>query len=75
MANIHIKNNANIPMLLTHSKDDEVIEIEFGRQACAAWGALGLKPIYVEYEDGGHEIQEPRGYNDIEGFLVRIIGR
>jgi len=75
MADLQIKNNVDIPMLLTHSKDDEVIEVNFGKQARTAWQELGLHPVYEEYEDGGHEIEETKGYSDIENFLVGIIGR
>jgi lysophospholipase-2 len=75
MADLGIKNNADMPMLLTHSKDDEVIEFEFGRQAGAVLRELGLNPMCREYEEGGHEIEVTRGYGDIEQFLVGIIGR
>jgi len=67
--------NINIPMLLTHMKDDEVIKVNLGKQARTAWQELGFEPVWKEYEDGGHEIQETKGFADIEKFLVGVVGK
>jgi predicted esterase len=57
------------PALLAHSVDNYVIEVEHGRAARDKLQSLGLQPAYREYETGGHEIEETKGYQDIEDFL------
>ena len=59
------------PVLLCHAADDEVVDIELNRQACAALEGLGMKVQWKQYQDGGHWINEPQGYDDIGTFLAR----
>ncbi len=58
-------------VLLCHSVDDEVVDIELGRQAGAALRGLGMEVEWREYRDGGHWINEPLGYDDVVAFLAR----
>lgn len=59
------------PVMLCHAADDEVVDIELNRQACATLEGLGMKVQWKEYQDGGHWINEPQGYDDIVAFLAR----
>lgn len=59
------------PVLLCHAVDDEMVDIELNRQACAALKALGMEVEWKEYQDGGHWINEPQGHDDILVFLAR----
>lgn len=65
--------NIEMPVLLMHSKNDNVIEVDFGREARDAISTLGLKPMYKEYKDGEHTVTK-EGYGDIEMFISGIIG-
>ncbi len=58
------------PVLLGHAVDDEVVDIELNRQACAVLELLGMKVQWKEYQDGGHWINEPQGYDDMLLFLA-----
>lgn len=59
------------PVLLCHAVDDEMVDIGLNRQACAALKELGMGVESMEYRDGGHWINEPKGYDDIVAFLAR----
>lgn len=59
------------PVLLCHAVDDEMIDIELNRQACTALKGFGMEVEWKEYQDGGHWINEPQGYDDIVAFLAR----
>lgn len=61
------------PMLLTHSRDDEIIDIKFGRDAFQFLAKSGASLCSKEYNTGGHEIQELDGYTDIEAFLMSAL--
>lgn len=60
----------NTAVFLSHSKDDEVVPVQNGRD---------LRDIlkehqnveWHEYEDGGHWVNEPQGVDDIADFLKR----
>ena len=59
-----------IPVLLCHAVDDEVVDIELSRQACDVFEILGMNVQWKEYQDGGHWISEPQGYDDMLLFLA-----
>ena len=42
------------PVLLCHTTDDEVIDIELGQQACEALKRMGMNVTWKEQKDGGH---------------------
>lgn len=58
------------PVLLCHAVDDEVVDIELNRQACAVLEILGMRVQWKEYQDGGHWLNEPQGYDDMLFFLA-----
>lgn len=70
-SNASAKAALTIPVLLCHAVDDEMVDIELKRQACAALKALGMEVEWKEYQDGGHWINEPQGHDDILAFLAR----
>ena len=58
------------PVLLCHTTDDEVIDIELGRQACGVLKNLGMNVTWKEQKDGGHlDILRTSGLDTIVGFL------
>lgn len=59
------------PVLLGHAVDDQVVDIELNRQACAALQVLGMEVQWKEYQSGGRWINEPQGEDDIVAFLAR----
>jgi len=63
-----------IPMLITHSQDDEVIDAQEGTAAFSALRGLGSNVVFKEYAHGGHEICEPQGFDDIQQFLLGFLG-
>lgn len=63
-----------VPLLLMHSEDDEVIGIADGKQAREVLkGALGMKVEYTGFEDGGHAIKEPHGWDLIRSRLNSLV--
>jgi predicted esterase len=62
------------PILLEHSRDDEVISVENGVQMRDMLGQLGFRSVeWHEYEDGGHWINEPQGVDNLVDFLRRVM--
>jgi phospholipase/carboxylesterase len=55
------------PVLWQHGTADPVVPVEFGREACAALGELGMAVDHAEYPIG-HEISE-QGLVDMTGWL------
>lgn len=70
-SNVSAQSVLSTPVLLCHAVDDEMVDIELNRQACAALKALGMEVEWKEYQDGGHWINEPQGHDDILVFLAR----
>lgn len=60
------------PMVIMHSQDDEVIEVQEGREASTALRDWGFNVMFTEYKNGGHEICEPHGYDDLQEFLIKV---
>jgi len=63
----------NIPMLITHSQDDEVIDVQEGIGAFSALHGLGSHVTFKKYPQGGHEVCEPQGYDDIQQFFLSTL--
>jgi lysophospholipase II len=58
------------PVFLSHTADDNFIEIALGRDMRDTMFALGLnKVVWKEYGIGGHWIPAPEGFEDIVDFL------
>jgi lysophospholipase-2 len=64
-----IRRALRIPVLVEHALDDEVVPPALGRDLRDALMALGSEVQMVEYEDGGHWINEPKGIDDMVHFI------
>ncbi|KAI0446200.1 phospholipase/Carboxylesterase [Xylaria telfairii] len=66
-----------LPVMLQHCIDDDIITIKNGQhlrnELAGMWGHQGVE--WREYEDGGHWLNEPRGVDDLVGFLRRCIAQ
>lgn len=61
-----------MPIMLMHNKDDEVIDIELGREVDQAMDEFGIMAKWREYESGGHALTDLM-CADICDFLVDIV--
>ncbi|KAL8692934.1 MAG: hypothetical protein Q9218_002136 [Villophora microphyllina] len=58
------------PIFLAHCVDDEIIDIELGRQARDALGSLGMSIVWKEEKEGGHlGMLNTSGLDTIATFL------
>ena len=65
----------NTPVFLSHAKDDEVVDFDLGFQLRnILQQQLGMKVTWREYDDGGHWIKEPEGFDDVLDFLKATFG-
>lgn len=62
------------PVLITNNEDDSVINPIYGQEAAWVLEDLGFPVVFQQYLNGGHEVNEPKGWNDIEAFLKRQMG-
>ncbi|KAF2018780.1 alpha/beta-hydrolase [Aaosphaeria arxii CBS 175.79] len=60
-----------VPMLLEHAEDDEVVPVGNGRELRDELSRLGIKVEWQEYADGGHWVNEPKGIDDMVGFIQK----
>ncbi|KAF1830784.1 alpha/beta-hydrolase [Decorospora gaudefroyi] len=56
-------------VLVEHALDDEVVPLALGRDLRDTLKSLGSEAQLVEYEDGGHWINEPKGIDDMVHFI------
>ena len=64
------------PILLGHTTDDEVIDIELGRQAFEVLDNLGMRVTWKELPDGGHlGMLKTEGLDSIVTFLDGLVHR
>lgn len=69
-----IGSNRDTPIFLTHAKDDGVVDFELGLQLRnILQQQLGMKVTWKEYDDAGHWIKEPEGFDDFVDFLAGIL--
>jgi lysophospholipase II len=61
-------------IFLGHSKNDEVVDFGLGVQLRSVLQQLGAKVSWREYDDGGHWIKEPQGFDDLIDFLATNFG-
>lgn len=58
------------PIFLSHTKDDNVVDIALGREMRRTLIALGThRVVWKQYEIGGHWIPAPEGFQDLVQFL------
>ncbi|KAK6819528.1 phospholipase carboxylesterase [Apiospora arundinis] len=62
-----------VPMLITHSSDDDVVPVRNGRRLRDILRLHGFEVEWKEYPDGGHWVNEPQGVDDIAHFLRRYM--
>lgn len=63
------------PVFLSHTADDNVVDIELGQEMREILVQLELrKVVWKEYNTGGHWIPEPEGFEDIVEFLSSTLG-
>ena len=60
-----------LPVYVAHGRQDQVISVEFARQAQTTLAGGGLQVEYAEY-DGGHRI-DPRGLPSAQAWLERTL--
>jgi lysophospholipase-2 len=71
----YICSNKSTPVFLSHAKDDEVVDFELGLQLRnVLQQQLGMSVTWRDYEDGGHWIKEPEGFDDLIDFLTVTLG-
>ena len=58
-----------IPVLVEHALDDEVVPPALGRDLRDTLMSLGSEVQLAEYENGGHWINEPKGIDDMVHFI------
>lgn len=61
------------PVYVSHSEDDAVVELSHGVAASDRLRHLGYKTCFQVFGDGGHWIQEPRGFDGFNDFLERCL--
>ncbi|KAM0721241.1 hypothetical protein Q7P37_003529 [Cladosporium fusiforme] len=65
------QNAGSTPVILQHTLNDDVVDIEYGRQLREGLEGLGMLVEWHEYEDGGHWLNEPKGVDALVAFLQR----
>ena len=60
------------PVFLSHAANDDVIDVDLGREMCKDLEGLGMSVTWKEYEVGGHWVKEPEGFDDIVAFLKGV---
>ena len=62
------------PIMLAHSTDDEVIDVELGRKARNTLCSLGMSVVWREEEKGGHLCMlQSRGLDHVAAFLQETV--
>ena len=69
-----ICSNTSTPVFLSHAEDDEVVDFELGLQLHDILRHLGMRVTWRGYQDGGHWIKEPEGFDDLTDFLASACG-
>ncbi|KAK8080152.1 hypothetical protein PG997_007970 [Apiospora hydei] len=70
-AGVNVDAMRQIPMLITHSLDDDVVPVQNGRRLRDILMMQGFAVKWKEYPDGGHWINEPQGVDEMADFLRR----
>ena len=65
-----LSEHVHTPVFLSHTSDDNVVEIALGREMRDTLVKGGMqKVVWKEYETGGHWIPAPEGFEDLADFL------
>ncbi|KAH7087723.1 Phospholipase/carboxylesterase/thioesterase [Paraphoma chrysanthemicola] len=62
-----------IPVLLQHCEDDDVVPIANGQDLRERLGMMGFEVQWQSFEEGGHWLNEPNGMDGIVRFIWQII--
>ncbi len=63
--------HVHTPIFLSHTKDDNVVDIALGREMRRTLIALGThRVVWKQYDSGGHWIPAPEGFEDLVAFLT-----
>lgn len=63
------------PVFLAHCTDDEIIDVQLGRQARDVLLGLGMKTAWKEEKEGGHlGMLKTKGLNSVVAFLQGAVG-
>ncbi|TKA28348.1 hypothetical protein B0A50_03815 [Salinomyces thailandicus] len=68
----NIKRAQCTPVFLAHCRDDETIDVKYGKAMMAQLKDAAMAVTWRSYEDGGHWINEPQGIDDLVEFLTKI---
>jgi predicted esterase len=63
----------NTPILLEHCVDDPLVKVENGRLMRDALKGFGATVHSMEYPQGGHWFNSPRGMDDVIAFLSQVL--
>lgn len=64
---------ASVPVFLSHSSDDNVVDASLGRQLKDILETIGMQVEWHEYADGEHWIKEPEGMDELANLLEGLI--
>ncbi|KAF2823998.1 phospholipase/carboxylesterase family protein-like protein [Ophiobolus disseminans] len=64
-----------MPVLLQHCMDDEVVPFENGKGLCNRMRAMGIQVKWEVYPEGGHWLNEPEGMDGLVTFVREIMGK
>lgn len=64
------ENTHSTPIWMSHSTDDNTVDLQLGISACETLQSLGFSVDFHEYQDGEHWLQEPKGHDDLVVFLT-----
>lgn len=71
----HRARHTHTRVFLSHTADDNVIDISLGKEMREILTRLGMhNVVWKEYETGGHWISEPEGFEDMVEFLSETLG-
>ena len=79
-ADLELKQVASLPVthtpiFLGHTSDDEVIDVQLGRNSRAVLEEMGFKVSWKDHQEGGHlGFLETEGIDDIKTFLTNVLG-
>ena len=62
------------PVFLGHAADDEIVDVDLGRDGCNILAKLGTDVTWTKHAEGGHlGFLETRGLDDIVDFLIKKV--
>jgi lysophospholipase-2 len=64
-----------MPVLLQHCRDDEVVPIANGEEMAEQLRTMGMKVEWQNFEEGGHWLNEPEGMDGIVRFVKQVMAK